>query len=210
MKAKIALFVNEPVASRSCANGIMKALEGHRFQLFSRKTISAVNFNEIDLVAFPGGQGEADLYDRLMKPHSHLITNYMNNGGRFLGICMGAYWADSNYFNLLKDVRVVQYITQPKSEISRSYPTIANVRWGRKSHNMYFYDGCAFVGDRFKKIATYKNGDPMAIIQNRVGLIGCHPESQKNWYKKPYMKEHWHEGAHNRLLREFVDKLLGL
>jgi hypothetical protein len=49
----------------------------------------------------------------------------------------------------------------------------------------------------------------MAIIQNRIGLIGCHPESEKFWYDAYYswMKPHYHNGLHHKLLLDFVDKL---
>lgn len=200
--------MNDPVASISCCNGIMEALRGYRFQIFSRKTIADLDFSRFDLVAFPGGYGDADLFNVLLKPHAHLVQEYMDNGGRFLGICMGAYWADKKYFNLIKDTRAVQYITRPRAEIRRSYATIANVRWGREYHSMYFYDGTAFTGDKFRTVARYANGDPMAILQGRVGLIGCHPESMPHWYKKPYMKEYWHEGLHHELLRGFVERLM--
>jgi len=209
MKPKVAIFLNEPAASESCVNGIMQALKGYRFQLFSKKTFQNVDFSTIDLVAFPGGYGEADLFNRLVKPNAQIITNYMNNGGRFLGICMGAYWADKKYFNFLKDVRAVQYITRPRSEIRRSYSTIANVKWSREYHSMYFYDGTAFIGEgKYKRVATYANGDAMALIQGRVGVIGCHPESMKHWYKKPYMREYWHDDEHHALLHGFVERLM--
>jgi hypothetical protein len=208
MKPKVALFMNDPVASESCANGIMEALRGYRFQIFSKKTFKNIDFTTTDLVAFPGGHGDADLFNRIVRPQSQIIVDYMNNGGRFLGICMGAYWADKKYFNFLKDVRAVQYLARPRTEIHRSYATVANVCWNRKYHSMYFYDGTAFVGDKFRRIATYANGDAMAIIQGKVGVIGCHPESMKHWYNKPYLKEYWHEGEHHELLRGFVDKLL--
>ena len=77
---------------------------------------------------------------------------------------------------------------------------------------MYFYDGCALIGDesKFKVIARYANGDPMAIIKGRVGLIGCHPESSQFWYEKPwqYINEHWHNGEHHKILLEFVNELM--
>jgi hypothetical protein len=77
---------------------------------------------------------------------------------------------------------------------------------------MYFYDGCALIGDntKFKTIATYANGDPMAIIQNRIGIIGCHPESEQWWYEKPwqYINKHWHEKRHHKLLLEFTNELM--
>jgi len=67
------------------------------------------------------------------------------------------------------------------------------------------------VGDqrKFETIATYANGDPMAIIQNRIGLIGCHPESEPHWYQSySWMKKHWHNGHHHNLLLNFVDAIM--
>ena len=76
---------------------------------------------------------------------------------------------------------------------------------------MYFYDGCALIGDetKFKTIARYSNGDPMAIIQGRIGIIGCHPEAPKYWYEKPwhYINKHYHGGKHHELLLDFVNEL---
>ncbi|MFA9202224.1 MAG: hypothetical protein ACEQSC_01595, partial [Candidatus Nanopelagicaceae bacterium] len=86
---------------------------------------------------------------------------------------------------------------------------VAPVSWIGSSHSMFFYDGCSLIGDesKFDTIARYSNGDPMAIIQDRIGLIGCHPESEKFWYDKPYLKDRWHDGKHYDLLLDFVNKL---
>lgn len=211
MKPRIALFMNNPVADVSCCNGMMEALEDYyRFSVFSRKTISDIDFSKIDLVAFPGGTGDADLFYRLINDNATVIQKYVNDGGKYLGICMGAYWASKHYFGLLNDVEVKQYIRRPKAEVRRSFQTTIDVTWKRKSTRMYFFDGCAFVGDKFKTIARYSNGDPMAIIQKNIGLIGCHPESRETWYKKRHLKPHWHNGEHHKLLQEFVGELLGL
>ena len=212
MKPRIALFMNNPVAEIACCNGMMEALEDYyRFSIFSRKTITDIDFSKIDLIAFPGGRGDADLFDRLLKGNANIIRNYMENGGKYLGICMGAYWADKHYFNLLNDVKVEQYITRPNAEVRRSYSTTLDVIWKRKPTNMYFFDGCTFIGDKFRTIARYANGDPMAIIQKNVGLIGGHPESRESWFtKRKYLRNKWHGGEHHKLLLEFVDELLGL
>jgi len=209
MKRKIALFMNNPVADISCCNGMMEALEDHyKFVLFSKKTIHEVNFASIDLVAFPGGTGDADLFHRIVNKKSSIIQQYIADGGKYLGICMGAYWAGKHYFDLLNDVNVVQYINRPKADVRRSFQTTTEVTWKRKKTEMFFFDGCAFVGDKFRTIARYSNGDPMAIIQKNVGLIGCHPESRETWYKRKYMKDRWHNGKHHKLLQEFVSELL--
>jgi hypothetical protein len=48
----------------------------------------------------------------------------------------------------------------------------------------------------------------MAIMQGNIGLIGCHPESEKFWYDGwSWMKPHWHDRRHHRLLLDFVNQL---
>ena len=204
--------MNNPVADVSCCNGMLDALQDYyKFTLFSKKTIHEINFNKIDLVAFPGGTGDADLFHRIIDKKASIIQNYINDGGKYLGVCMGAYLAGKHYFDLIKDVKVQQYITRPNAEVRRSYQTTINVTWKRKPTKMYFFDGCSFTGSNFKTVARYANGDPMAIIQKNVGLIGCHPESRETWYrKKKYLRPHWHNGEHHKLLQEFVSELLGL
>jgi hypothetical protein len=67
------------------------------------------------------------------------------------------------------------------------------------------------VGDntKFETVATYSNGDAMAIIQNRIGLIGCHPEAEQFWYDDySWMRKHWAGGHHRLQLVEFVDQLM--
>ena len=181
-------------------------------EIFSEHTLSAELLSRVDMVAFPGGIGDSDSYWQFFgRKRGNLIADFVERGGKYLGICMGAYWADSWYFDLLDHVRAVQYIKRPKTDIRRSYGTVAPVRWHGQSTMMYFYDGCTFVGNgHFDTVATYANGDPMAIIQGNLGLIGCHPESQEFWYTRehPYLRDHWHRGAHHTLLLNFALRLM--
>jgi glutamine amidotransferase-like uncharacterized protein len=140
-----------------------------------------------------------------MKYNYDAVRNYVKQGGKYLGICMGAYWASSDYFDILHNVKVDQYIKRPNTDTHRPHPKAMPVLWNNELHRMYFYDGCAFEGNNFKIVATYPNMDPMAIIQNRIGLIGCHPESNKYWYNKKYLEPHWHQGIHYKLLLEFIN-----
>ena len=75
---------------------------------------------------------------------------------------------------------------------------------------MFFYDGCALVGDasKFTTIATYANGDAMAVIQNNIGLIGCHPEAEQFWYNSySWLKGKYCIDQHHALLLDFVHLL---
>jgi hypothetical protein len=203
---KIALFIHQPICAVDSANGIIKALSPqHSFKLFSRDEVEPSFFNDVDCVCFPGGFGDSDRYDTLMKWNADPVRKFLKSGGKFLGICMGAYWADRDYLNILDNVRVVQYIKQPNTDTRRPHPKAMSVQWLGKDERMYFYDGCAFAGDSMNVVATYSNGNPMAIIQGRIGLIGCHLESEQWWYNKKYLQPHWHGGTHYQLLLDFVN-----
>lgn len=212
MKPTIALFIHDPKCSVQSGNGIMRALGAHyNFKLFSKNPVETGFFDSVDMIAVPGGFGDSDSYDVLLKNNAKEIRNYVHNDGKYLGICMGAYWAGRHYFDILEDVEPVQYIRRPGTDTRRPHAKAIDVTWQGEEEKMFFYDGCALVGNRrrFRTVATYANGDPMAIIQGQIGLIGCHPESEQFWYDSyKYMKPHWHRGRHHKLLLEFVDQLM--
>jgi glutamine amidotransferase-like uncharacterized protein len=210
MKPTIALFLHQPKCSVQSGNGIIKALESnYNFKIFTRHEVENDFFDNVDIVAFPGGLGDSDSFDYLFKNNRNSISNFVNNGGRYLGICMGAYWAGNHYFNFLDNVQVEQYIKRPNTDTKRPHAKNLKIEWLGVDENMFFYDGCSFGAGQYEIIAKYKNDDPMAIIQGKLGLIGCHPESQPHWYKSySWMKDHYHNGKHHELLLDFVDKLM--
>jgi glutamine amidotransferase-like uncharacterized protein len=211
MKPTIALFIADPKCSVQSGNGIIKALGRHyNFKLFSKNEVEDGFFSNIDLVAVPGGFGDANSFDNLFKFNGPTIQNYVNSGGRYLGICMGAYWASHLYLDLLDDIKAVQYLKRPGTDTRRPHAKNIDINWQGEQMNMFWYDGCALIGNGKKEvIATYANNDPMAIIQNRIGLIGCHPESEQFWYDSySWMRGKYHNGSHHKILLEFVNELM--
>ena len=213
MRPRVAIFLNDPECSEDCCMGMSIAL-GSQYDVFtfSKQECNTETFKRADIIAFPGGIGDVSTYDKFFRRKAeNAVADFVANGGYYLGICMGAYWAGSQWFDILDSVEPEQYIKRPGADVRRSYSTTAHVDWQGKKEDMFFYDGCALVGDesKFTTVARYTNNDPMAIIQGRVGLIGCHPESQKYWYEKPwqYINSKWHEGRHHNLLLEFVNLL---
>lgn len=212
MLPTIALFLHQPKCSVQSGNGIIKALSPYfRFKIFTKHELEDDFFDDVDIIAVPGGIGDSDTYKYLMKIHAQSIRNFVASGGKYLGICMGAYWADTDYLGLLNTTRVVQYIKRPGTDTRRPHAKNIQITWENDPMNMYFFDGCAMVGDesKFETIARYKNGDPMAIIQDNVGLIGCHPESEKHWYDSySWMRKNYHNNTHGKLLLDFTYRLL--
>ena len=210
MKPTIALFVADPFCSVQSVNGIITALgNDYTFKLFSKNEVEQGFFDGIDIVAVPGGFGDASSFDRLFKANQNSVKKFVAQGGKYLGICMGAYWAGSYYLNLLDSVDAEQYINRPNTDTRRPHAKDINIIWQGHPNRMFFYDGCALVGDagKFNTIATYANGDAMAIIQNNIGLIGCHPEAEQFWYDSYTWLRGNYVSKHSLLL-EFVDQLM--
>jgi glutamine amidotransferase-like uncharacterized protein len=210
MKPIIALFIHDPKCSVQSGNGIIKALNSkYEFKIFSKNELEDDFFDDVQMIAVPGGFGDSDSYDSLFKHNSKRVVEFVQNGGHYLGICMGAYWAGKHYLNILGDVEVEQYIKRPNTDTRRPHAKNMPIIWNGVDDNMFFYDGCAFGPGQYDIVAKYMNDDPMAIIKGRIGLIGCHPESQLHWYESySWMKGKYHNGRHHTQLLEFVNKLM--
>ena len=209
MKPTIALFVADPYCSVQSANGIITALgKDYIFNLFSKNEMEDGFFDSVDIVAVPGGFGDASSFDRLFRANQNRVKEFVAQGGKYLGICMGAYWAGSYYLDILENVDAVQYITQPNTDTRRPHAKDISIRWQGHPDRMFFYDGCALIGDtsKFDTIATYANGDAMAVIQDNIGLIGCHPEAEQFWYDSYSWMRGKHVSKHDLLL-DFVNQL---
>jgi glutamine amidotransferase-like uncharacterized protein len=210
----LALFMRHPECSKDCAYAMVHALSSeYQIRIFTEEELDDDTFFEhLDVIAFPGGIGDSDSYPNFFtRRRANRIAQFISGGGHYLGICMGAYWAGKRYFDILDGVDPVQYIKQPYADVRRSYGTVASVTWKDQKEHMYFYDGCALIGDesKFKVVARYANNDPMAIIQGRIGLIGCHPEAPEYWFQKPwqYINKYYNGGRHHTLLLNFVNEL---
>ena len=212
---KIALFLHQPKCRVQSGNGIMQALSSHySFKIFTRHQVERDFFDDVDCVCIPGGIGDASSFDYLFSENGDSIKRFVRGGGKYLGICMGAYWAEHHYLDLLKDIRAEQYITRPSADTRRPHAKNQRVLWRGEEENMFFYDGCALVGsgiDTAKIWSLYPTGDLMAVIQGNVGIMGCHPESQLHWYASySWMQGLYHNGHHHKLLLDFVDELMSL
>ena len=211
--SKIALFIDHPRCSVDGINAVINTLQSqHQFKIFTRHKIPYDNFfDDVDLILIPGGTGDASTFDKVMKNHKDTIRNYVANGGHYLGICMGAYWAGKNYLDILRGRECVQYMNRSGAP-RRPHPKDLEVNWNGKKENIYWYDGCSIVGNgKMDIVATYPNGDVMAGYQGKVGLIGSHLEADKDWYSShSWMRKKWNSDKEKNwnLLLDFTNELL--
>ena len=146
MKSTIALFLYDPKCSVQSGNGIIKALsKQYNFKIFSRNSLEDNFFDDVDIIAVPGGFGDAATFEWAFKHNGNRVRAFVHNGGKYLGICMGAYWAGHHYFNILNGVDAVQYITRPGTDTRRPHAKNVNVSWSGTDTEMFFYDGVLWL-----------------------------------------------------------------
>jgi hypothetical protein len=211
MKPTIAIFIHDPQCETSCALGMIEGLlPDFHVRTFGLYELSYDFLSQFDVVAFPGGMGDSDDFHNIFsKYQKDVVRAYVQSGGKYFGICMGAYWTGPHYFDLVEGLEVEQYIGQPGADIETDGPTIADVTFpGNKEEVMYFYDGCAILGTDMQVVAAYSNGNAMAAIQDNVGMFGCHPEALEWWYVEGGMDADWYTPKHAQLMRDFVHQLI--
>lgn len=215
MKPVVSVYHNHPYCSTDSALGVANALQEEYDVKFFTNDDFDLALERSAMIVFPGGLGDADQFDKILGDKKEKVKSYVANGGKYLGICMGAYWADHWYFDLLQDLECNRFIKQTNSETTRSYGTVVDVIWYgiREPLKMYFYDGCVIEGTgKCEIVAKYaSNHSWAAVIQGNVGVIGMHPESTKHWFTyktHKYMKPLWHEGQHHNLLADVVARMI--
>jgi glutamine amidotransferase-like uncharacterized protein len=117
------------------------------------------------------------------------LRNYVANGGRYLGFCAGAFFADTWIDNEetvpgLGLIPGVSFDYQSTGEAM-----IIQINWlNSQTRSLYFEAGAGFrlnENSGAQVLATYIDGIP-AIISTRyqagkVILSGPHPEAPRNW-----------------------------
>ena len=108
----------------------MKSLSSkYEFKIFTRHRLEDDFFDDVDMVAFPGGIGDSDSFDYLFSENKKRIKQFVRSGGKYLGICMGGFWAGQHYFNLLDDIKVEQYTKRPNTDTRRPHAKNQRVIW---------------------------------------------------------------------------------
>jgi glutamine amidotransferase-like uncharacterized protein len=139
-----------------------------------------LKFQNVVLYVQSVGDGTVSTAYRSLKKDSPAIKNFVKNGGRYLGFCMGGYLADKFGFGVGAD----QYITSRGADVTDEADTMVKVSWRGNSRYMYFQDGAWFSG-KGNVIAKYTNGKTAVMVKpygkGKVGVSGVHPEADKTW-----------------------------
>jgi glutamine amidotransferase-like uncharacterized protein len=143
----------------------------------------------------PGGGDDLDGAWRAVKSFGGPLREWLHNGGRYLGICMGAYLAGEDPGWGLLPGDTAEYVGSRGATVRTTRDTVVGVRWRGHQRHMYFQDGPYFTLDRranAQVLATYEGGQPAALVApygaGRVGVVGPHPEADATWYAQYRLK----------------------
>ncbi|PWN29032.1 hypothetical protein BDZ90DRAFT_231036 [Jaminaea rosea] len=210
-----------PIACEYCAESVGALLSTHPLNFSIRYLgpnesagdVTAANLKQVDLFVQPGGGDDTDTdWARGAKYFTPALQQYVKEGGNFMGVCLGAFFArgpktNETYFDLMPEG---SYVTSerllPGAQERSAKDTVVEVDWyfhsGPKRGTLkprswqYFQDGGAIVMDMAHApkgtvvLGRYSySGRPSAVVYPQgkgwVGLIGTHPEAQiedNDWY----------------------------
>lgn len=136
------------------------------------------------------------------KSYAPAVRNFVAGGGRYLGVCLGAFLAGhSPGFGLIpKGDQILAEIYQDNAPVDDDSDTVAQIDWtfqtGQKKgkterHWAYFQDGTAFRQSRklpARVLGRYVSSGDVASTLNSYGKgwvanIGVHPEAYQSWCK---------------------------
>ena len=153
--------------------------------------ITAHTLARYDLYVQPGGgQDIPAALDSLGDARAEAIRDYVAKGGRYLGLCMGAYLADDNNLGLIPQELDTE-AGRPGFEVTGIDDAAVRVTWDGQPDHVFYQDGPYFPkaspGAPYKTLATYHNGDVAAeryaYKKGVVVLSGPHPEAGREWFE---------------------------
>jgi glutamine amidotransferase-like uncharacterized protein len=115
----IAVYRQDPIASTDCAQAIRNVLATKYSNVFiiNHRSCTVATLRGVDCVVFPGGEEDVDNFDHMIRDRTHVIREYVAGGGKYIGICMGAYITSKLYFDILGDTTAEQYIKQSTADV---------------------------------------------------------------------------------------------
>lgn len=161
-----------------------------------------------------GGDDALDIKRSLTAAQVTLLRRYVADGGRYWGLCAGAYFAGATIDDAgkVEGLKLFRGDTEPYSGYAAR---TERVRWGGAWRWMYLQDAPRFAlrpDADVDVVATYREGAPAAIVarygRGWISLSGPHPEATKEWLQEDGLKDPGLAGPRvaDRMLRDLLDK----
>ncbi|MFS8045882.1 BPL-N domain-containing protein [Rhizobium sp. BR 314] len=195
----LALIYRGPAGCDGCSETVAEVLKGSRYDFRIEyvgpkdKPINADTLSRATLYIQPGGGDDVEAAAKDIGQDSvAAVRSFVQKGGRYLGICMGAYLAGSPGFELIEG-SPGSYVGRPGSLVKDDKDTVTPVIWRDKKRWVYYQDGNILPKKGATVLAVYPNHDIAAAVysfgKGRVGLVGPHPEADQSWYDEFDLKD---------------------
>ncbi|MGH8082815.1 MAG: BPL-N domain-containing protein, partial [Lysobacter sp.] len=187
-----------PASCENCSETLKTAIEqlGPNYRVDfvgkgERIDITPETLSRYDVYAQPGGgQDIPGALASLGDNRIDAIHDYVAHGGRYLGICMGAYLASASGLGLIPH-ELDSEVGRPGFSVTTTDDAAVAVQWQGREETIFYQDGPylfrAAHDTGFKAIAAYANNDLAAarysLGKGVVVLSGPHPEADESWFE---------------------------
>ena len=139
----------------------------------------------VKLYGQPGASGNDTTAYATQKGDTTAIQNFVKNGGRYLGICMGCFLAEPDHYNIFPGD-----MEDYDDKYGLSYnSTLLPITWGGQVRQMVFQDGCYITvnpgATGVQVLAKFSTGEDAAVVapygQGKTCVSGPHPEAPASW-----------------------------
>ena len=167
----------------------------------------------------PGGEDISKLKDGWTPSDLQAIRDYLWNGGRYLGVCLGGYWAGQagTWPGTIPGFEALGVIPARVLELDPdgTRGKVVAIHWEGQPRTAYFQDAPSFdITDPsrvLKVYATYDDNGYAAAFLSRYGVgkvavSGVHLEATQAWYDEYHLKAP--KGLNRDLMNEVLDDLL--
>ena len=193
--SNVALVYRGPAAPGDCADAVGNALSEDFDVVYvgpEEDTSPEEGLQRDDVAVWvqPGGGDDMREGWAAVKGHSKALKQWVQGGGKYVGVCMGGYLAHEEYYGLLLGADTEDYVKLPGADVATMDDYLMRLPWRGAPHEVYFQGGPAFTVSPTAKavdvVATYNNGYIAAMIlgcgDGSVGVMGPHPEAPQKWY----------------------------
>ncbi len=196
-----------------CPEDIARELnaQGYDVQLADEHEITLTKLKQFDLYIQPGGDDVATVKRALRGTTAQgldgfqAIQSYVSDGGHFLGLCLGAFMADSSLEDdNTENLHLIAAVASPHAKTPKA--RLEYVDWQSIPTSLsgktlaYFQDGPQFklIEPERKQgtptiLAKYGTNESIAAVMNSYGrgramAVGIHPEATDDWLKEDHLK----------------------
>jgi glutamine amidotransferase-like uncharacterized protein len=201
--APLALVYRGGAGCDGCSESVAEMLQASKFHFrityvgeTEAQPISDDILAKATVYAQPGGDGSVEHGFAFLAPHADRIRTFVQNGGHYLGFCMGGYFAGKDPgFGLLPGDSD-EYITSRQASVTTDKDTVIDVIWRGTKRTVYFQDGPLFIvnpgSTGTTTLASYdSNGAIAALVapfgKGKVGVVGPHPEATDDWFTEAHV-----------------------